>query len=281
MRSSGDNLTFGAGTQEKMERYRRQLLAAGWREPENQNLTGLHWRFFLQQTSLTAFVINLNGKADGVEVVYGYASTAFTRMAGDENALVQNGIFDEAINIREKVVIRVEMDEQMARARIQAMYRQFQFTEKDELLKLAKAKRKAFIDQIHAVLKPLGFKKKANEWTKLLEEDYYLKFQAQKSMFSDEYYFNIIIRRKAAMDGRDCFYRRIAPDDLYPMDWQAIAQETWDDFLNETVVHALKRLIHTPLYELGKAQDIWSHCACSRRQCETCWVEKNLWEDTV
>lgn len=46
MRSSDDNLTFNAGTQEKMERYRRQLLAAGWREPENQNLTGLHWRFF-------------------------------------------------------------------------------------------------------------------------------------------------------------------------------------------------------------------------------------------
>ena len=46
--------------------------------------------------------MNLTGYSDRVEVVYGFASTAFTFVKGDEESLVRWGIDDEDINFQAK-----------------------------------------------------------------------------------------------------------------------------------------------------------------------------------
>ena len=173
--------------QTKMEQYRKELTAFDMSEPTKRNPSSCHWYFYKPITDLTAFIVNLQGSEFYIEVTYGYASTAFTRMVGDENALVERGVSDEYITIREKVIICDEADETVARSKISEMYTAYLHTQKEDLLLLAKEKRKAFIQQIQAKLKPLGFKKKANTWTRSLTDTYYLMFNAQKSSFSDEY----------------------------------------------------------------------------------------------
>lgn len=182
----------------KMEQYRSKLLESGIQEPSKRKSSVWHWYFFKPVTTLTAFIVNLKGKDQYIEVTYGYASTAFTRFTGCENYLVESGVSDEEITIREKIVIFDEADEVTARNQITQMYEKFLKTEKDDLLIEAKEKRKAFIQQIAEKLKPMGFKKKANTWTHTLEGEYYLMFNAQKSSFSDEYYFNIYIGKIGA-----------------------------------------------------------------------------------
>ena len=256
----------------QIQHYRRQLLEAGFRE------AGFYeHRYYKVCTALTAFIVNLKETEHAIEAVYGYASTAFTKMTGCENALIESGVSSEDISIREKITIRGEADENAAR-QIQEMYDRYLHTEKDELLKFAKEKRKSFIQQIAVKLKPLGFRKKANSWTHALEGDYYLMFNAQKSAFSDEYYFNVYISKNGTNHYGDCYDTRVFPGNMCPMDWQALSKDEFEFFLIHTVVPALEQIIHTPLWELGKLPSVWPHCTCDRKICEVCWVEKNLWE---
>lgn len=262
----------------KMEKYCAELLAFGMQEPSKRESSVWHRNFFKPMTSLTAFIINLTGTDQYVEIVYGYASTAFTRFSGDENALIEWGVSDNDITIREKFIISDEIDEKKARSLITDIYKRYAQTEKDDLLRYAKEKRKAFIQQIAVMLKRLGFKKKANTWTRTLENEYYLMFNAQKSAFSDEYYFNVYMGKNGTNDYGDCYYTRVAPQGMCPMDWQALTKEQIDIFLKETVLPALEKIIDTPLSELGKQYPYWLRCDCKRTKCETCWMEKNKWD---
>ena len=261
---------------EKMAQYRQQLLSSGMQEPLGQYFPGWHWQFYMPTTELTAFIVNLRGGNHSVEVIYGYASTAFTRMKGDEQALIQAGVSDKDITIREKLVLRNAADEEAARERVTALYRTYLQTEKDALLEAAKAKRKAFLQQINAKLKPMGFRKKGNKWTRALEGAYQVSFDAQKSIYSDQYYFNLLIGPPGTVFG-GCYNSRIAPQGMSPMDWQ-LHGEAFTQFLEGTVAPALERIIHTPLRELGNCPNIWAQCYCKRQSCGDCWVKKNHWE---
>lgn len=263
---------------EKMEQYRQQLLEFQMLEPTKRESSDWHWLFYKPVTALTAFVINLCGNEYYIEVVYGYASTAFTQMVGNENALIELGVEDKDITIREKFIICDEEDEKTAQSQIQKIYSQYLKTRKDELIACTKEKRREFIQQIAEKLKPLGFRKKTNTWTRALESDYYLMFYVQKSGFSDEYYFNIYIGKTGTNEYGDCYYTRITPDGTSPTDWQAFSKEEFDFFLDRIIVPALNEIIQTPLCELGKLPSFWSGCHCNHQKCSYCWMEKNLWE---
>ena len=264
--------------QSKMEQYRKELTASGMHEPTKHNSSSCHWYFYKPTTDSTAFVVNLQGNEFYIEVTYGYASTAFTRMAGDENALVELGVSDEDITIREKMIICDEADETIARSKIAEMHATYLHSTKDELLLFAKEKRKAFIQQIQSKLKPLGFKKKANTWTRPLTDTYYLVFNAQKSAFSDEYYFNLSINKDGTIYFGGCYETRLAPAGMSPMDWQALDREEFDFFLDKTVVPELENIIDTPLSELGQISSYWTGCHCNRQKSESCWMQKNQCE---
>ncbi len=265
-----------AEIQNQMGQFRSRLLAAGMQEPIGWNTEDARqWRFYKPVTELTAFVCNLRPQTTGILVTYGYASTAFTRMAGSGNALARLGIFDEDIVLREQVLL----PDETAASQIQAMYHRYQHTEKDALLAMAKEKRKAFLQQFHLRLKPLGFRKKANTWKRALEGEYYLMFNAQKSAFSDTYYFNLYIGKEGTNHYGDCYYTRLAPEGPSPTDWQTLTQADLDLFLDRALVPALEEILRTPLEILGKNPAWWRHCHCPRDKCPNCWMEKNLWED--
>ncbi len=263
---------------EIMNQYREKLLANDFHEPKIQNFSSDQWRFFKQGTGLTAFIVNLKEIDKGIEIVYGWASTAFTLMKGDENSLIEHGIWNEYINIREKVVILQDDKNTIANQRIKEMYDKYSCLEKDELLEIAKQKRKEFINKIAVRLKPLGFKKKGNTWKKFLDSEFYVMFDAQKSSFSDEYYFNVIVNADNREFARECFYGRVFPEELCPLDWQLFPEDEFVTFLDNEVVNLLLHIINTPLVELGKEKMIWEGCTCERDNCVVCWVEKNLWE---
>lgn len=262
----------------KMDCYRAELLKFGMCEPSRLKSSVWHWRFFKPVTELTAFVVNLKGCDTHIAVTYGYASTAFTRMASCESDLTQLGIDDESITLREKAIIFSEMDDANVRAQIARMYEEYQQTSKDDLLLAAKARRKAFIQQITVNLKPMGFRKKANTWTRFLEGECVLMFNLQKSSFSDQYYFNIYIDKSEKDHCGNCYYSRILPDDASLIDWQTMSASKLESFMHSSVIPALESIIHTPLCQLGQPPDIWSGCNCDRQKCPQCWVEKNLWE---
>lgn len=266
---------------DRLMRCREQLLAAGFREPTKMYSRSWHWRFFKPLTSLTAFIVNLKGYDDHVDVTCGCASTAFTLMANDADALTTLGVSDDEITLRARLSIRDAADEDQAAQTIGQMYGQFRSVEKDELLAMAKEKRKAFIHQLAVRLKPLGFKKKGNTWRREMPQGLTLAFNLQKSSYSDVYYFNVDLRRED-IPGFGCCSRRVSPEgcagENWTMDWQLTSPEELSAFLDQRLMPHLLWLISTPYDVLGADPEVWAHCFCQRDRCESCWVHKNVWE---
>lgn len=260
---------------DRLESYRTQLLTAGFQEPTRHESTNWHWYFYRPDTELTAAAVNLQARDGYMELTYGYGSTAFTRMAGDENALLFYGLSDDDITLREKFLICDEADGQTAAVRIAAFLETYRGTEKDALLALAKEKRKAWIGQFAARLKPLGFKKKANSWTKRLEDGYELIFYLQKSSYADEYYFNVYLEPSGCSSHMRCLHTRLGNGTF---DWQSLTPEETEFFLDKTILPPLRKLMDTPFAVLGNDPMIWKGCICDHSLCPTCWVQKNVWE---
>ena len=263
-----------ADVREKLEDYRTRLLSAGFFEPTRHHSADWHWYFYRPDTDLTAFAVNLWGKDGWLEITYGLASTAFTRMAGDENALSWYGLSDTDITLRENFLVCDDSDSETLAAQIAGFFTRYRGTEKDALLDLAREKRKAYIAQFAAALKPLGFKKKATTWTRPLDS-FELIFNLQKSAYADEYYYNIRFQPVGSRDYRRCHESRISPG---TMDWQALNAQELDFFLKRTLLPTLQRFLETPLSELGRDPKIWKCCHCDHSLCPRCWVEKNVWE---
>ena len=53
----------------RMELYRRILLQNGFSEPICQKERSLHWMFYKETTGNSAFVLNLTGYSDRVEII--------------------------------------------------------------------------------------------------------------------------------------------------------------------------------------------------------------------
>lgn len=262
---------------ERMERYVEALLAFGMQEAR-RGFSAVHRFFYKTVTEFTAFIVNIKCNEFYLELTYGYSSVGFIRMVGNENALAELGVSDEDITIREKLLICDDSDETPAKHKIEEMYRTYLRTEKEALLLCAKEKRKSYLQQITEKLKPMGFRKKGNVWAYELENGYFLSFYAQKSAYSDQYYFNIHIGKSKSPVFGECYATRVLTAGTDLIDWQAYYREEFDSLLDKSVIPKLKSILHTPLWELGKTPAYQEGCHCNRRKCEACWMEKNLWD---
>lgn len=272
METSNEFNTIKKEVQDIMFAYREIILKNGFLEPIYFDCSDENWRFYKPSSDFTAFVLNLNYKDNHIEVYYGCASTAFTLIKGCENDLAENGIFSESINLRKKTLLPTEFNKTAIDILIKELHEKYSHIDKDGLLNLVKLKRKIFINKFTTKLKPMGFKKKANSWKYALQNDCYLLFEVQKSRFSDEYYFNVYIGKENGDTYCDCFYNRIAPDNVFPTDWQIISDELLETFIDKKLEKLLKHIMSTPLNELGKDELIKQSCYCDRKQCAYCWV---------
>lgn len=170
---------------ERMLRYRQMLLRGGFEECILNP-----YRFWKLLTEKTVFIVNLKDLTDGVGVVYGIYSTAVLWNKREWECHWLMGTSDDSIHLRFYLEIRSEEDAPLAMDRIMEFHHAYGSWGKDAILALVKEKRKAFMAQITDVLKPLGFRKKGNEWCRKEEDGGVRHFWAEKSSYSDLYGFS-------------------------------------------------------------------------------------------
>ena len=212
--------------------YRDKLLSAGFSEAKQH-----YGHFFRQATEKIAFVINLEDEERCVSVMYGFASTAF--MAGDEEWFANNGSYNDSCQVRNILSICDEKDETKVAEIISAFYTQYKDYSKDQILALKKERQKAFLDRFTPALKPLGFKKKGTRWTKDLCNGTALSFEAQKSAYSDEYYFNISVHDVSDFYARQSF-ERVVIHDSQIYNWQLMTDDEIENLIQYTLTKHIK-----------------------------------------
>lgn len=251
--------------------YREELTRAGFSEAtwpaEGKNLGPKNpLRFYRPDTELTAFFVNLEPAGEGIRIFYGFGSTAFARMKGSEKALLEMGLDESGNTLRFLCPASEDAAEQIA-----AVYDQYHGTEKDVLLALLKERRKAWIARITAVLKPLGFRKKGNEWSKVLPSGHILHFGAEKGSYSDGYNFDIRLKAGPCevRPGDWCAFavwelpkdRAIDPFCHHNFDWQLNTAEDLDMILARFLREYL-----TPL-ETQDTDALRTKLYCGRKEC--------------
>ena len=217
---------------ERYMQYRDKLLSAGVSEAKQH-----YGHFFRQATEKTVFVINLDDEERGVSVMYGFASTAF--MAGDEEWFANNGSDNDSCQVRNIFSVCDVKDETNAAEIISAFYMQYKDYSKDEIFALKKTRQKAFLDHFTPVLKPLGFKKKGTRWTKDLCNGTALSFEAQKSAYSDEYYFNVSVHDVSDFYARQS-YERVVVHDSQIYNWQLMSENQIENLIQYTLTKYIK-----------------------------------------
>ncbi len=202
--------------------YKSQLLANGFSEAKD-----LENNFYKELMPYTAFVVNLTSAKGTCKIVYGCASTAFTKLGANSNALIENGVFSENITIRRHAYIKEGENNDLLYSAIREMYLRFLNVDKNSLMAEAKELRNAFISKFTMPLKHLGLKKKGNIWTM---SDGGHVFDIEKSqLFGDKYYFNL----------NGC--RIQIPEYPEPVDWQLVDEDSLEKFI-QCVVEEIQNM---------------------------------------
>lgn len=217
-------------------RYREMLFWAGFSEAKQK-----YGHFFRQATEQTAFVVNFEDDDETcITILYGFASTAY--MIGDKEWFSNNGAYINDCQIRHILCVWDDTSEANAKTNISDFYEQYKLHSKDEILAVKKERQKVFIDHFARALKPLGFKKKATKWTKPLDNGKAITFEAQKSAFSDQYYFNVIVHNASNIYATHSYERVVMyGSDIY--NWQLMTEEQIENLIQ----FALKNYINPKL----------------------------------
>ena len=247
---------------------REEILKANFKEAEREFRQFGFYRCTLEKV---AFIVNLKDYGDHIGVTYGFTSIV------DQDHLRYYGEDNRDIKIRFHSVIKTDQDNIAVASEIKRVYDTYLNRSKDEILLLKKERQKQFLQKIADKMKPLGFKKKGAKWTRPLECDFCLEFEAQKSQWSDEYYFNVCVYHKDVQFPQ-CYGTRLNTNGKGIYNWQLMTDEELNCLLEEAIQNILIPIINTPLAELGTRKEIWQGCTCQRNKCNTCWVQKNLWE---
>ncbi len=259
-----------------ISKYKNLLLENNFEEA-----TRVPLHFWKKLTDKTAFVVNLKELQFGVGIVYGVMSTAILWTAEAWDYFKQHGCSDDDCNLRFYLEICSHADEITASNTIGELYRNYLHTDKDTLLAEVKERRKLFLQQITDVLKPLSFQKKGNRWRKHISEDIDIQFWADKSPYSDLYYFQVDI------GGGWCYSERLIttetdffdfknysePDKRF--DWQLQSAENLQAIVQRAYEEKMKPFLENELTEMGRQPFVWERCRCDRTKCPDCWVQRN------
>ncbi len=254
----------------QLDEYKEQLLKAAFLEAKFKP-----YCFFRRETDKTAFIINLAETECGIDILYGFCSTS--SYPEYKEFFEKWGKGKDDCNLRYYTSIVSNEDESKAKELIEGLYILYHNTEKDDLLSVVKERRKTFLHRFTELLKPIGFKKKGNKWIKQFADEYILTFEAQKSDYSDQYYFNIEIGKIESTCYGGCYYTRVVTNSEGIYNWQLMCDTEIESLLTE-IEEKINNILNTSIEILGKQKWIWEHCNCSRNRCDNCWVEKNRWE---
>lgn len=254
----------------KTRNFKDELLKNGFSEASYYVESRLwKWKYFKQTSKDVAFIVNLEAYHDYIEIYYGYTSTAFTKMAGCKDVLINQGVDSCDINVRQMIKYKINDAESNIYNKIKEFYLEYLNLSKEEIVSIKKEKQKEFFSKINIRLKSFGFKKKNNTWTKELEQNICLEICAQKSQYSDEYYFNISLYN-IDVKFSTCFETRLTLNDKQIFNWQVLSEEELDEILDLLINKYLLFIINTPLNQFGEVENDDFILKCNKKVCDKC-----------
>ena len=215
---------------QRTEEYKTELLSSGFALAYDRLfISGDNLYFWKTVADKTAFAVNLKVLDCGIGVVCGYFSTATYWDEAGWDFLKRNGQYDDDINLREIYFIGNDSDGVEVRNAVKEMYEKYRDYSKDEILDVVRNKRKEFMARITAILKPLGFRKKGNLWSKTVNGGYKTEFHIDKSPYGDTYEFDIFLMHEDEEGNKrkKYFFMKTKRSEVLDTKWSASHWYDW------------------------------------------------------
>jgi len=225
--------------------------------------TDAEGRFWDRTPDGFAYVLNLLPQEEELLIEAGFLFPT------DWDFVASLGARDTSIRLR--IIRRVHTEDALhaALAEVDALRNRWYNATREELKAHIAALQKAFLQRITAKLKPLGFRKKATNWTYPRGDGYEVVWNAQKSLYSDGYYFNLYLHRVGMRELYGCIDTR--PMDKL-LDWQTIPSEEFDEMLRAVIETRIRPLMTLPLSEIAQNPTLFGKpFLCEPRRCADCW----------
>ena len=225
--------------------------------------TNAEGRFWTKTPGGFAYVLNLLPQNDGLLIEAGFLFPTEWEFV--------SSIGERDMSIRLRIIRRVHSEEALrsALAEVDALRSAWFNASREELRKHIAEQQKRFLQRITAQLKPLGFRKKAANWTFQRGDGYEVVWKAQKSLYADGYYFNLYLHRVGMRELYGCIYRRPMGELL---DWQTIPGEAFDARLHAVIEQYIRPMTTLPLEAIARDPVRFGRPdLCTPRRCPDCW----------
>lgn len=250
---------------DKMISFREEILKSGFSEAKYDFK---QFNFYRRTNANVAFIVNLEDLGDYIDITYGFTTIS------DNTFFEDHGEDNDTIKIRFHNILKEDKDEADIVNKISEIFHLHYSKTKDEIIDFKKERQKEFLNKINDKLRRLNFKRKNSKWSRMLESDYCLEFDAQKSQWSDQYYFNITIYN-SKLGNSCCYSLRLNANNKGIYNWQLLSSDEFEDLMNDAINNIILPIINTPLIELGTKKEIWLSCCC-RKKCQNCWIKNKI-----
>ncbi len=249
--------------------------------------------FYRVMSDRVAFILNVYDMGDSIRVVYGFTEIR------DMEYVVTHKHMDHEIRLRHIAVIRTKEEEIAAEENIRRIFDTYRNTSAEQLSALNAEREKAVLDRVYDHLYQIGLRQEdlthslarilfdpleridrkqwGTLWRKALDHGVEAIFIADKSDRRDLYTFSICLHRDGV--SRSHCFRAFLPHGTYStVDLQLLTEQELEALLDLAIETYLRPMLQKPLSILGKDPMICERCTCNRRECENCWVERNMFE---
>lgn len=241
---------------DKIISFRDKILKSGFSEAK---YNFKQFNFYRRTNANVAFIVNLEDLGDYIDITYGFTTIS------DNTFLEEHGEDNDTIKIRFHNIFKEDKDEEYIVNKISEIFHLHCSKTKDEIIDFKKERQKEFLNKINDKLRTLNFKRKNSKWSRMLESDYCLEFYAQKSQWSDQYYFNITIYN-SKLQNSCCYNLRLNTNNKGIYNWQLLSFDEFEDLMNDAINNIILPIINTPLIDLGAKKEI----------CMGCWIKNKI-----
>lgn len=228
-------------------------------------------RFYKYLTNQTAFIINVRDHGKFISIVYGINTVSLDKEL--RNHFENFSETDDNITLRKNISFSNLEEEILVNNIIKEFYYKYETLNKEQLLTVAKEKRKEFIDCFKTLLKPYGLKKKSNKWSKDLDENLTLNFHLNKSIYSDVYYLDLWINVQDKPN-RLCYSKRYSYYNNYAINWQFLNLNEFMQYLKKTLIEDVDLIINLKIYDLQLKDETFENTFCEKNICDNCKFNK-------
>ncbi len=229
-------------------------------------------RYYLEVGSDKLFAVNLFQRQKEVRLMYGWAWSPLTQ--SDRSFLQQYGVPDTGCVLRYGAALHNRDDLAIAADAMFDSFYELGNASREQIVRCVQNRKKSFLGQITARLRPLGFSKRGENWFAPVWGTCYLTLHAQHISGVDRYAFHASLSAQKQYTMFGCYRASLSLCGEDRFDWQAMTARELGT-LTDGIYEMISPVLRTDFSDPAQKADFlhpYVCGGCDRPTCRRCFM---------